>query len=201
LTLDGEEGATVLDVRPAPDFVRGHLAGSLFVHFDRRTFVAVVRLCAPAQAPVVLVAPDPAVAGAARGLLADAGYRVTETLIPGERGLDALGRPVEPLPTLGAGELAERLAAPAPSVRLVDVRQPFEWKLGYIPGAVLVPLARLPGEAEGWDPADDLALVCEEGVRSVTAVSYLRRRGYRNARSVAGGVAGWARSGRPLVED
>ena len=47
--------ALVVDVRPVADFVREHVAGSLFVDFDRRTFLPIVRLFVPAEAPVILV--------------------------------------------------------------------------------------------------------------------------------------------------
>lgn len=190
-------GATVLDVRPAPDFVHGHLAGALFVDFDRRVFLPFVRLLVPPAAVIVLVAADRDVAGAATALLTGEGYRVTDTVV----GAAASPGPTEPLPTLGVAELADRLASPARDFQLVDVRQSFEWKLGHIDGAVLVPLKRLPLDAERWKPADEILLICEEGIRSATAASYLRRRGYANAKSVEGGVAAWASAGRPLVED
>jgi rhodanese-related sulfurtransferase len=200
LTAAVVAGATVLDVRPAPDFVRGHAAGSLFVDFDRRVFLPFVRLLVPSAAAIVLVAADQDVAGAASTLLAGEGYRVTDTVVAGTGAPASLG-PVEPLPTVGVAELADRLASPARDFQLVDVRQSFEWKLGYIKGAVLVPLKRLPVDAERWTPADEILLLCEQGVRSATAASYLRRRGYTNAKSVEGGVAAWVSSGRPLVED
>jgi rhodanese-related sulfurtransferase len=200
LTAAVAPGATVLDVRAAPDFVRGHAAGSLFVDFDRRVFLPLVRLLVPPAAAIVLVAADEHVAGAAGALLASAGYHVTGTLVSGAGAPAALG-PVERLPTLGIDALAERLASPARDFQLVDVRQRFEWKLGHIDGAVLVPLKQLPADTERWTPADEILLVCEQGVRSATAASYLRRRGYANAKSVEGGVAAWAGSGRPLLED
>src|SRR5581483_1972250 len=93
---------------------------------------------------------------------------------------DGLGAGLEPLPTIGVDALAGRLAAPARDFRLVDVRQSFEWKLGYIEGAVLVPMKRLADECAQWQPGDELLCLCEQGVRSATAASYLRRRGFTN---------------------
>jgi rhodanese-related sulfurtransferase len=193
-------GATVLDVRPAPDFVRGHVAGSLFIEFDRRVFLPFVRLLVPSGATVVLVAADQEVAAAASALLGSEGYRVTGTVMAGAAPPASLG-PVEPLPTLGVDALADRLASPARDFQLVDVRQSFEWKLGYVDGAVLVPIKHLPVDAERWKSTDEILLLCEHGVRSATAASYLRRRGYASAKSVEGGVAAWVSSGRPLRED
>lgn len=193
-------GALVVDVRPVADFVREHVAGSLFVDFDRRTFLPIVRLFVPAQAPVVLVAPDREVAAAAGALLESDARRVVERIVP-DVGLAAAGARVEALPTVGVEELARRLAAPARAFRLVDVRQRFEWQLGYIGGAVLVPLTALDAASARWAPADELLCVCEQGVRSATAASFLRRRGFAGAASVEGGIAAWAGSGRPLEED
>jgi rhodanese-related sulfurtransferase len=189
-------------VRPAPEFVRGHLSGSLFIAFDRRSFVPLVRLLAPAEAPIVLVASDAATAQAAGALLGAEGYRVKDTVVAERADVLAGGAQcLEPLPTVSIAELAERLAGPARDFRLIDVRQSFEWKLGAIDGSVLVPLKRLPAEAETWTSGEEILLLCEEGVRSATAASYLRRRGFTRASSVEGGVGEWARSGRPLVEE
>jgi rhodanese-related sulfurtransferase len=200
LTAALDSGALVLDVRPAAEFVRGHAAGALFIDFDRRSFLPLVRLLVPADAPVVLVAPDADVARAAGALLESNGHRVADLIVP-DAGLAATGARVERLPTIAVDELADRLAAPAGDFRLVDVRQSFEWKLGAIEGAVLVPLQTLAAESERWQPADELLCLCEQGVRSATAASFLRRRGFVNAKSVDGGVAAWANSGRPLREE
>lgn len=38
-------GASVVDVRPLEEFARGHLAGAIYVAFNRRTLPRVLRAC------------------------------------------------------------------------------------------------------------------------------------------------------------
>ncbi|MFD5463872.1 rhodanese-like domain-containing protein [Kitasatospora sp. NPDC127059] len=80
---------------------------------------------------------------------------------------------------------------------VLDVREPEEYQAGHVPGAVLVPLAKLPAWADA--PADrPVYVICASGNRSLVAADWMCARGV-DARSVAGGTRGWARVGRPLV--
>ncbi|WP_298457192.1 ThiF family adenylyltransferase [uncultured Cellulomonas sp.] len=99
-----------------------------------------------------------------------------------------------PVPTVTAGELAERLGARgrgADDFLLVDVREPGERTVVAIPGAVPAPLATvLDGRAEL--PRDvPLVLHCRSGVRSEQAARALLGAGYRDVRHVDGGVLAW----------
>ena len=200
MTAASSDGCVVVDVRPAPDFVREHVVGAVFIDFDRRRFLPVLRLLVPASAPLTLVVPDGEVASAARALAEREGHRVTDVIVA-DVGLAAAGARVERLPTVDVDALADRLAAAPRNVRLVDVRQKFEWDLGHIEGAILVPLESIEAASLRWQPTDELCCVCEQGVRSATAASFLLRRGFVNARSVEGGVGAWVQSGRPLREE
>jgi cysteine desulfurase len=82
-----------------------------------------------------------------------------------------------------------------PGARLVDVREAWEHAAGE-PGwqgrsADNVPLSRLPHQIDQWLLGDQPALVffCRGGNRSERAALCLRRRGYRNAWHLAGGLA------------
>lgn len=77
--------------------------------------------------------------------------------------------------------------------RLIDVRQPAEYRHGHIPGAVLVPLLEL--ESSLFDlPADqDLIFYCSNGARS-TAAATLALDAEVTKRSIynlAGGIMNW----------
>ena len=82
-----------------------------------------------------------------------------------------------------------------PDARLVDVRESYEHALGGAPagshGIENVPLSRLAGEAAEWLRGDQrpLVLFCRSGNRSLKALRYLHRLGYRNAWHMAGGLA------------
>ena len=85
---------------------------------------------------------------------------------------------------------------------LIDVREPAEHALGSIPGAVVVPLGVLEGNAarHAPDPDSEVILFCEVGERSAFAALALQEMGYRNVASVAGGLRRWRREGRPWQE-
>lgn len=91
--------------------------------------------------------------------------------------------------------LAEALAVGA---RLIDVREPGEYREGHVPGAELVPLRTVP-EKVGELPTDaPVYVICASGGRSMQATEFLRQSGVE-AYSVAGGTSGWQRAGRETV--
>jgi rhodanese-related sulfurtransferase len=81
---------------------------------------------------------------------------------------------------------------------LLDVREPAEFDAGHAPGAVLVPLGRLP---HGWSelPADRTILcICRSGARSGQATMFLREQGI-DAVNLAGGMQAWRAFGLEVV--
>jgi rhodanese-related sulfurtransferase len=101
-------------------------------------------------------------------------------------------------------DLQEFRAARADGRPVVDVREPYEYLAGHVPGAQLVPLGQLPGRwAELTTRWGDLAegpvyVICASGNRSLVGARILRGAGV-DARSVAGGTAAWEASGGPVV--
>ncbi|MDQ6875653.1 MAG: adenylyltransferase/sulfurtransferase MoeZ [Actinomycetota bacterium] len=96
--------------------------------------------------------------------------------------------------TITAAELADLLGRGEP-VHLVDVREPAEWEIVRIPGAVLIPKDEImSGRALAGLPQDKpVVLYCKTGVRSAEALAALKSAGFRDARHVQGGVTAWAR--------
>lgn len=81
---------------------------------------------------------------------------------------------------------------------VVDVREPWEYVDGHVPGAVPVPLSRLAAAVDRLPRTRPVYVICATGNRSKAAAGYLRHAGI-DARSVAGGTAAWVRAGRPLT--
>lgn len=88
-------------------------------------------------------------------------------------------------------ELAEKLHAAA-ALQLLDVREPWEWKIGRIGEPRLVPMNELPSTVGSLDGRRDIVVYCHHGVRSRMAAEWLRSQGFR-ARSLAGGIDRWSR--------
>ena len=72
--------------------------------------------------------------------------------------------------------------------QLVDVRQPAEYERGHIPGAVLVPLAELPGRSGELSPDLPVVVYCAVGGRSRAAARFLAGRGFSRVINLAGGI-------------
>ena len=84
------------------------------------------------------------------------------------------------------------------SAQLIDVREPYEWEAGRIPGDVRhIELERLSSSAATIDKDRPVVFHCRAGVRSLMAAQAFRRAGY-DAYSLAGGVEAWHEAGLPL---
>lgn len=94
--------------------------------------------------------------------------------------------------------LAQFAAAHADGASVIDVREPYEYVSGHVPGAVLVPMGHLPSRVAELDRSEPLYLICASGNRSRSMADYLQRQGF-DARSVMGGTSAWGSSGRALV--
>jgi molybdopterin/thiamine biosynthesis adenylyltransferase/rhodanese-related sulfurtransferase len=75
---------------------------------------------------------------------------------------------------------------------VVDVREPYEWAIGRIPGARLVPLNSLPQAVPSLNRDAELVVYCHHGVRSAAAVTWLRDQGFSRVRNLVGGIDRWS---------
>jgi adenylyltransferase/sulfurtransferase len=78
---------------------------------------------------------------------------------------------------------------------LVDVREPSEFEIVKIPGAILIPKQGfLDGSALAGLPQDKpIILHCKSGVRSAECLAILKSAGFADATHVSGGVVAWAK--------
>jgi adenylyltransferase/sulfurtransferase len=97
---------------------------------------------------------------------------------------------MEGLGDMTAVELKSRMDAGNPPI-VVDVREPHEFGICRIPGAILIPLGELASRTGELDPASEIVLQCRSGARSARAVALLRDRGFGRARNLAGGILAW----------
>jgi adenylyltransferase/sulfurtransferase len=95
-------------------------------------------------------------------------------------------------------ELAERIER-GDDFQLIDVREEWEWKLGNIPGARLMPLSRFAEEAESLDRDREVVLYCKVGGRSQRAAEYLAELGYAKVGNLSGGILRWSDEVDPSV--
>jgi len=94
------------------------------------------------------------------------------------------------VPEITPTELAARLDAKE-DFDLIDVREPYEWQLGRLPTARLIPLGQLPAALSTLDSTRDIVVYCRSGKRSADATLELRAAGFR-AVNLAGGILRWS---------
>jgi sulfur-carrier protein adenylyltransferase/sulfurtransferase len=74
---------------------------------------------------------------------------------------------------------------------LLDVREPQEYAINRIPGAVLIPMADLPRRVGDLDADRPIVVYCRVGERSERAAEFLRGVGFRDVRNLTGGIRRW----------
>ena len=98
-----------------------------------------------------------------------------------------------------AGELspAEAAALIEAGAELIDVRRPYEFEGGRIPGARNIDMNELAAHADELPRDRPVIFYCRSGNRSGMAVAAFSEAGY-DAHNIAGGLEAWRADGRPL---
>jgi len=94
---------------------------------------------------------------------------------------------------LSATQLRDHLATAGSEPLLLDVREPWEFRICHIEGSQLIPMGQLPAALNALDPERETVVVCHHGIRSRQVAMYLDYRGFSNVINLAGGVDAWAR--------
>jgi len=99
---------------------------------------------------------------------------------------------------ISAAQAAELLRAK--TVRLIDVREPWEFDLSHLEGGILMPMGEVAARAhQELDPDEHLLVLCHHGVRSMNVAVWLRNQGFEQAQSVRGGIDAWSAEVDPAV--
>ena len=79
-----------------------------------------------------------------------------------------------------------------PDVVYLDVREPSEWALGHVAGAVFLPRGQIESKVEALIPRDrKIVVYCARANRSALAADTLQQMGYSDVASLAGGFGAW----------
>lgn len=86
---------------------------------------------------------------------------------------------------------ADAMAAQRGPTVFLDVREPNEWNLGYIPTALHIPRGQLEGKIEAAvERSSPVIIYCASGNRSALAADTMQQMGYGQVKSLEGGVPG-----------
>jgi rhodanese-related sulfurtransferase len=187
-------GAVALDVRPFDAFGGQHVPGSWNLDINGN-FATFAGWTLPADAEILLVAPDESAVRSAAVMLRRVGLdNVFGYLEGGMLGWNVAGLPTEHIPQIDPQEL-NRMVKSKSEIILVDARSPQEFMAISIPGAVNIPAPDLRHRHAELPRDKPVVILCSTGMRSSLAASILKSKGFKDVKSLAGGMTGYAASG------
>ena len=85
-------------------------------------------------------------------------------------------------------------------VRIVDVREPWEYQICHLAGAESIPMGEVPAALPRLDGDEKpLVVYCHHGVRSLRVANWLRQQGIEQVSSLQGGLDRWSVEIDPAV--
>jgi hydroxyacylglutathione hydrolase len=187
------KGAVVLDTRRADEFEKGFIPGAVNIGLNGQFAVWVGTLLKIDQ-PLVLVT-EPGREDEAVLRLARVGYENVKGYLVG--GIKSWKDETESVRSIGAKTIATELL----HAKILDVRKPGEWNVSHVRDAKFVPLADMPSNLETLDKSANYIVHCGGGYRSMTAISVMRREGFRNLVNVKGGFGAMMDAGVKIVTE
>lgn len=100
-------------------------------------------------------------------------------------------------PAISPDELHERLPN-EPTLVVVDVRSPVEFRVGHVPGAVNLPAAEIAEHLDAVTGRTGVVLYCIAGTRTQLAEQTLLVHEVPNVLHLQGGLTGWLNKGFPV---
>ena len=188
--------ASIVDVREPAEFALGHPQGALSLPFSRKGLEERLGILLQPGTPVILIAEDPGQAEAALSQLRGGTFPVLYVV---EGSIDTWYEndlPMEILPEVSVHEISRTV--PGGNVIVLDVREPIEWEMGHVPGAILISLGTLRERIQELPVGIGIAVICEAGIRSSSAASVLQAEGFTEVSNVSEGTRGYRKAGLPL---
>lgn len=83
---------------------------------------------------------------------------------------------------------------------VVDVGEPAEFQTGHLPNAINMPLTKLAGNLGALNKHKNkpIIIACRSGNRSVKGAITLKKGGFDNVYSLAGGLVAWQKENLPV---
>jgi adenylyltransferase/sulfurtransferase len=104
--------------------------------------------------------------------------------------------PAEPFGRLSPKEVSDRVSSG--ELKIVDVRENWEYARDHIPNARLTPLGQIIAKPQETITADNVVFVCEVGQRSAVAAEMAAAVGMQHVFNLEGGMQAWRTAGLPV---
>lgn len=203
-----KQGHVVVDGRSSVEFGGCHIPGSINVQLSSGEFEQRVGWMTPDEAPLILLTNTDEKAQEAIYKMA---FIALETRVAGflTGGIDTwieAGNHVESVPQMDVHTLQHKLSVNG--LQVLDVRDTEEWDEGHIDKAHFLPFTRMvpqltsPAQLDTLPLTKDqhIAVTCATGKRSSTAISIMKREGFKNLYNVTGGMEAWESAKLPMID-
>jgi hydroxyacylglutathione hydrolase len=191
--IEKKAGALV-DTRMMLAFGGGHIPGALNIGGSPILSIWAGWMLDPDQPVLLVLESDDDLERIVR-LFVRTGYTKFAGYLPGGmKAWDAAGFPLERIGQMSVHELNER----KPSLQVLDVRSPGEWKKGHVPGAQHIFVPELRDRMSEIDRNKPTAVYCGSGYRASIATSILKPQGFNELWNVPGSWEAWKNANLPI---
>ena len=188
--------AIVIDVRDPSEFATGHIEGSISLPFSEKGINERLSALINQGTKVVILASASQQSESASQQLSNGTFQVIDIIDDIDIALSKLGATALVTPEVSLDDLTD--SNRDTSMLVLDVREPIEWEMGHVPGALLISLGTLRDRINEIPSHNKIAVICEAGLRSSTAASILESSGFTNVANVPDGTGGYRNAGLPL---
>ena len=96
-------------------------------------------------------------------------------------------------------EMKRALDDPALGIKIIDVREQFEYEIARVEGVPLLPMSQIQRRFTELDPNSQYYFLCKVGARSRDVVDFLQEQGFKYVKNVKGGMDAWSLEIDPSV--
>jgi len=188
------KGALILDTRTADHFEKGFIPGSLNIGLNGQYAIWVGTLV-NIQQPLVLVT-EPGTEHESILRLARVGYENVLGYLA--EGIHGWKKELEVVKSIQPDNMKQEIKKGA---EVIDVRKPGEWNVSHVKNAIFIPLSGMPGNLDEKDKTKPYLVHCGGGYRSMTAISLMKRLGFKNLTNIYGGFGAILNAGVEVVTE
>jgi rhodanese-related sulfurtransferase len=192
--IANETGALIIDTREATVFTEGFIPNSINIGIDG-SFATWVGTLVPDVKQEILIVAEEGREAEVITRLARVGYdHALGFLKGGFQAWEAAGKETDKILSINSEIFAEIMREETPNI--LDVRKVSEYNSEHIIGAQNTPLDYINDSMAKINPDKTYYVHCAGGYRSMTFVSILQSRGYRNLVNIKGGFKVLKESGQ-----
>jgi rhodanese-related sulfurtransferase len=186
-----DEEVLLLDTRPAGEFAKGFLPGSIFIGLEGQFAPWVGALIPSVKQPIVIITTEGKEEETVQRL-SRVGYDNVLGYLAG--GIASWEGELDQIDRLEATAVEHGLAA---NEVLIDVRKPGEYDAEHLQDVPSIPLDYINERMAEFPREKGLVLHCAGGYRSMIAASILKARGFDQIKDVIGGFGALAKTSLP----